>query len=238
MRSAGSGGSGWDGGGRARLGSRLGGGLLAAREAERGGQREAERKTQHGGTGEGTGAHGLVHATLLDRAPALIKRVSGGGPRSSLRAAVRPWFTVGALALAGRRANAVGAVRITLMPDEIEVELVRVAGFSLGFAPGGVAEPVGFRAPLTAVRGLVREGRVLNLAFDPAVVTPYNRFALAGFSEDPAESLARTLEARDRAAPGQLRPASAARRARGRAPAFEPWSRASSGAPRWACSRR
>lgn len=111
---------------------------------------------------------------------------------------MRPWFTVGALALAGRRANAVGAVCITLMPDQIEVELVRVAGFSLGFAPGVVAEPVGFRAPLTAVRGLVREGRVLYLAFDPAVITPYNRFALAGFSEDPAESLARTLEARDR----------------------------------------
>jgi hypothetical protein len=105
---------------------------------------------------------------------------------------------VGALAFAGRRANAVGAVRVTLMPEEIEVELVRVAGFSRGFAPGGVADPVGFRVPLTAVRGLVREGRVLYLAFDPAVVTPFNRFALAGFSEDPPESLARAVKARDR----------------------------------------
>jgi hypothetical protein len=114
---------------------------------------------------------------------------------------------VGALALAGHRANAVGAVRVTLLPlDEggaeppgLTIELIRVAGFSLGFAPGGVAEPVSFRVPYTAVRGLVREGRVLYLAFDPAVVTPYNRFALAGFAEDPAESLARAFRARARA---------------------------------------
>jgi hypothetical protein len=106
---------------------------------------------------------------------------------------------VGALALAGRRANAVGAVRLTLMPGEMEIELVQVAGFSFGFAPGGVAEPVSFRVPFTAVRGLLREGRILTLTFDPAVVTPYNRFALAGFAEDPAASLARAFQARDRA---------------------------------------
>src|SRR4051812_19513958 len=85
------------------------------------------------------------------------------------------------------------------MPGEIEIELVQVAGFSLGFAPGGVAEPVSFRVPFTAVRGLLREGRVLFLTFDPAVVTPYNRFALAGFADDPAASLARAFQARDRA---------------------------------------
>ncbi len=62
-----------------------------------------------------------------------------------------------------------------------------------------MAEPVSFRVPYTAVRGLVREGRVLYLAFDPAVVTPYNRFALAGFAEDAAESLARAFRARARA---------------------------------------
>ncbi len=106
---------------------------------------------------------------------------------------------MGALALAGRRANAVGAVRVTLMPEELEIELVRVAGFSSGFAPGGVAEPVSFRVPVTAVRGLVREGRVLYLTFDPVVVTPYNRFALAGFADDPAESLALAFQARARA---------------------------------------
>jgi hypothetical protein len=105
---------------------------------------------------------------------------------------------VGALTLAGRRANAVGAVRVTLMPGELEIELLRVTGFAQGFAPGGVAEPVTFRVPYTAVRGLVREGRVLYLAFDPAVVTPYNRFALAGFTDD-AGARAQAWKARARA---------------------------------------
>jgi hypothetical protein len=103
---------------------------------------------------------------------------------------------VGALALGGRRANAVGAVRVTLMDEALEIELVRVAGFSLGFAPGAVAEPVAFRVPYTAVRGLVREGRILYLALDPAVVTPHNRFALAGFAEEPAVALARAFRTR------------------------------------------
>ena len=80
---------------------------------------------------------------------------------------MRPSFTVGALAVAARRANAVGAVRATLLPGGLEIELMRVSGFSQGFAPGGVAEPVAFRVPYTAVRGLVREGRVLYLSFDP-----------------------------------------------------------------------
>jgi hypothetical protein len=122
---------------------------------------------------------------------------------------LRPWLTVGALAIAARRANAVGAVRITLGPVDVrpgdlappglEIELVRVAGFAPGFAASGVAEPVTFRVPYTAVRGLVREGRLLYLGFDPAVVTPFNRFALARFSDDPAEALARAYQARVRA---------------------------------------
>ncbi len=103
---------------------------------------------------------------------------------------------MGANALAGRRANAVGAVRITLTPDGIEIELLRVAGFALGFALGGVAEPVSLRAPYTAVRALVREGHVLYLALDPAVVTPCNRFALAGFTEDPTTAAASASHAR------------------------------------------
>src|SRR4051794_71432 len=82
------------------------------------------------------------------------------------------------------------------MPDCLEMELVQVAGFSLGFAPGGVAEPVTFRVPFTAVRGLLSEGRVPPLTFDPPVIPPHNRFVLAGFSDDPAASLARAFQAR------------------------------------------
>jgi hypothetical protein len=106
------------------------------------------------------------------------------------------FFTVGALALAAPRANAVGAVRLTLTPTVLEVELLRVVGFSSGFASGGVAEPVRFTVPYVAVRGLVRRGRMLYLALDPGVCAPYNRFALARFTEDPAEALTRAYLSR------------------------------------------
>ncbi len=78
-----------------------------------------------------------------------------------------------------------------------------MAGFALGFAVGGVAEPVSMKVPYTAVRGLVREGQVLYLALDPALVTPYNRFALAGFTDHldagPGDPLAQASIARARA---------------------------------------
>lgn len=106
------------------------------------------------------------------------------------------FFTVGALALAAPRANAVGAVRLTLAPAALEVELLRVVGFSRGFASGGVAEPVRFTVPYVAVRGLVRRGRMLYLALDPGVVAPYNRFALARFTADPTRALTRAYLAR------------------------------------------
>ncbi len=106
------------------------------------------------------------------------------------------FFSVGALALAAPRANAVGAVRLTLAPTVLEVELLRVGGFSSGFASSGVAEPMRFTVPYVAVRGLVRRGRMLYLALDPGVVAPYNRFALARFTEDPAEALTRAYLSR------------------------------------------
>jgi hypothetical protein len=106
------------------------------------------------------------------------------------------FFSVGALALAAPRANAVGAVRLTLTPTVLEVELLRVGGFSQGFASSGVAEPVRFTVPYVAVRGLVRRGRMLYLALDPGLVAPYNRFALARFTEDPAEALTRAYLSR------------------------------------------
>jgi hypothetical protein len=114
---------------------------------------------------------------------------------------VIPGPIVGALAVAAPRANAVGAVRLACTAEGLAIELVGIAPFSLGFAPGGVADPVRLAVPYTAVRGLVREGRLLRLALDPAVVTPYNRFALARFTRDPDEALglARWTSARIRA---------------------------------------
>jgi hypothetical protein len=108
-------------------------------------------------------------------------------------------FTVGALAVAAEGANAVGAVRVTLEEARLDVELVRVAPFAEGFAPGAVARAVRFSAPYTAVRGLVRTRHALCLAFDPRVVKPHNRFALTRFTEEPAEALAEAWRARLRA---------------------------------------
>lgn len=105
-------------------------------------------------------------------------------------------FAITALAIAAERANAVGAVRLTCLPEGLEIELLRAAGFTEGFAPSSVAEAVSFTVPYTAVRGLVRRGRALCLALDPAVVAPHNRFALVRFTDDPAEALAGTYRAR------------------------------------------
>jgi len=109
-------------------------------------------------------------------------------------------FTVGALALAAEGANAVGAVRITLFDQEMEIELVRAARFERGFVMGSVAESRPMRLPYSAVRGLVRRGRALCLALDPQVATPHTRFTLAHFTTDPRDALSHAFEARQRAA--------------------------------------
>jgi len=109
-------------------------------------------------------------------------------------------FTVGALALAAEGANAVGAVRITLFEDALEIELVRAARFDRGFVMGTVAESKPMRVPYAAVRGLVRRGRALCLALDPQLATPHTRFTLAHFTSDPSDALSHAFEPRQRAA--------------------------------------
>src|SRR5437773_5119392 len=99
------------------------------------------------------------------------------------------FFTVAALAVASKRANSVGAVRLTCTWTGLDVELVRGGRYAAGFAPAAIAESVHFSAPYTAVRALMRDGRALCLAFDPAVVTPHNRFVLTHFRTDPVETL-------------------------------------------------
>jgi hypothetical protein len=103
---------------------------------------------------------------------------------------------VTALALPHPRANAVGPVRLRCAPDALEIELVRVGSFAQGFVLGGVAEPARVRVPYAAVRGIVRDGPVLLLGLDPAVVAPHNRFALARFGEAVDDALLRAWRAR------------------------------------------
>src|SRR5215217_56731 len=71
-----------------------------------------------------------------------------------------------ALAIADGGANAVGAVRFACCEGHLEIELVRMAGYAEGFALGGVATPVRFSVPYTAVRGLFRRGKALCIALD------------------------------------------------------------------------
>ena len=105
-------------------------------------------------------------------------------------------FSVGAIAVPSRRANAVGAVRITLTEDALELELLRIARYASGFVPGSPAAAVLLRVPYIAVRGLVRDKGALCLALDDAAVTPFNRFALAHFTADPESALAHGLRMR------------------------------------------
>lgn len=105
---------------------------------------------------------------------------------------------MGALAIAAERANAIGAVRLTLARDALEVELLRVGSFSTSFVPGALVEMVRFQAPYLSVRGLVEKDGALCLAFDPNVVAPFNRFTLSRFTDAPLEALVGAHRARVR----------------------------------------
>jgi len=97
---------------------------------------------------------------------------------------------VGALAVAAREANAVGAVRLTLLPRRLEIELLRAGSFADGYVPGGLTRFVRFSVPYSAVRGLVRREHGVILSLDAAAATPYNRFFLTHFTDLPLEALA------------------------------------------------
>jgi hypothetical protein len=99
-------------------------------------------------------------------------------------------FTIAALAVADGPADAVGVVQLACEDDALALTLIRAGAYRRGFVPGTLAESVTVHVPYAAVRGLVRRGRALVLTFDRSVPTPFHRFALARFSDDPAETLA------------------------------------------------
>lgn len=103
---------------------------------------------------------------------------------------------MGAIAVADERANAVGPVRLTCLPQALRIELLRVGRFAAGFAFIGLADAVSFEVPYTAVRGMVRQGALLHLSLDPHAATPYNRFSLTRFSRDPMSALMRSFRLR------------------------------------------
>lgn len=99
-------------------------------------------------------------------------------------------FTVGALALARPHANAVGAVRLTLLPKRLEIELLRVGGYAERYVPGALTRSFRVSLPYTAVRGLTRQEDTVALTLDPEVVVPHNRFVLTHFTDLPLDALA------------------------------------------------
>ncbi|AUX44480.1 hypothetical protein SOCE26_059440 [Sorangium cellulosum] len=118
-------------------------------------------------------------------------------------------FSVAALAIAEGGANAVGAVRFTCAEAELEVELVRVAGYAEGFALGAVAAPVRFGVPYTGIRGLFRRGKALCVALDPSACSPHNCFVLTRFEGDlpglPGVTSPAAMEAMESAYRARLR---------------------------------
>lgn len=118
-------------------------------------------------------------------------------PPGSRRSRASVGLRVSALAVRSRRANAIGLVRISLLPDHLAIELFHVARFAPGFVTPGLAEPAVIRAPYSAVRGLFRDRGVLVLSLDPRVVSPHNRFALAWLSDAPPHALVRAAALRE-----------------------------------------
>lgn len=108
-------------------------------------------------------------------------------------------FSVGALAVKNAEGNAIGAVRLTLFADRLELELLKVGAFTESFVPGALTERARFDAPYTSIRGLVRRGEALVLTLDPRCPTPHTRFALTHFTDLPLEALAAAHKRRTRA---------------------------------------
>lgn len=99
-------------------------------------------------------------------------------------------LTVAALAVADGPADAVGVVQLACDKDSLALTLLRAGAYRSGFVPGSLARSVTLRVPYGAVRGLVRRGKALVLTLDRSVPSPFHRFALARFTDDPAETLA------------------------------------------------
>ena len=95
-----------------------------------------------------------------------------------------------ALAVADGPADAVGVVQLACEESTLALTLLRAGAYRPDFVPGTLAEAVTVHIPYSAVRGLVRRSRALVLTLDRSVPTPFHRFALARFTDDPAETLA------------------------------------------------
>ncbi|HTJ83519.1 MAG TPA: hypothetical protein VL400_17485 [Polyangiaceae bacterium] len=99
-------------------------------------------------------------------------------------------LSVGALAIASSEANAIGAVRVSLLPRRLEIELLAATSYRETFVPGPLTELARFSVPYTAVRGFVRREEGLVLSLDPLVAAPHTRFHLVHFTDLPLEALA------------------------------------------------
>ncbi|MBI4701565.1 MAG: hypothetical protein HY744_10455 [Deltaproteobacteria bacterium] len=113
--------------------------------------------------------------------------------------AARPLVQVGAIAVAERRANVVGTIRLNCEHDGLRIDLLQVGRFGAGFALAQLARAQSFRVPYAAIRALVRDGPYLLLSLDPRAAPVHSRFALAHFSLEPQRTLLRVLRRHARA---------------------------------------
>ena len=162
---------------------------------------------------------------LREGRPASRRQFRASGPPPAT-------FSVTALAVADRWANAVGPVRLTCEARGLRLELIQVGRFAQGFAFAGLADAVSFTVPYRAVRGMVQHGRALHLSLDPHAATPYNRFALSHFAAGPPRSLLWSLRLRSwalvvvalLALAGGVAVALTVARAESSAPSWAPWA--------------
>jgi hypothetical protein len=92
-----------------------------------------------------------------------------------------PWCYI-AQALSDQRANAAGSIRLRCGAKGLSIELVEVVRYTPGYLAGEVVRGRTIDVPYSAIQFAACEGRKLILQFEPAQVSPFNRFVLAQFS--------------------------------------------------------
>jgi hypothetical protein len=87
-----------------------------------------------------------------------------------------------ASALPAARGATTGFVRLTLLPDQLVLELSRASVHLPGFATPPLAGQT-LRVPYAAVRSVVRESERLWLTLDPRAAAPHTSFCLTDFTD-------------------------------------------------------
>jgi hypothetical protein len=122
--------------------------------------------------------------TVRERLP--LDEPTGPSPEGRAARRGRSRTTLGlrvcATALPAARGATTGFVRLTLLPDQLVLELSRASVHLPGFATPSLASQ-SLRVPYAAVRSVVREGERLWLTLDPRAAAPHTSFCLTDFTD-------------------------------------------------------